>query len=69
MARVHTAISDLFFNTDHDTAATYERGVFKGYARTELLEQARAVLGCLEDLGVGSLPTPQDLVDDFMRRL
>lgn len=69
MARINGDISDLFFNTDLDTARTYDdKKQFAGFDEKKLYDEAMAFLGCLTRLGVDT-PTADDLIADLYRRL
>lgn len=69
MSKVDTNISDLFFNTDCDDAKVMDKGQFVRFDETKLLESADMTLGCLKRLGVQDLPTPAELVTDFLVRV
>ena len=67
--RVDANISDLFFNTDiSDARQTDSKGHFTGFDGEALLGLAEDTLGCLSRLGV-AVPTPQELVADFHKRI
>jgi hypothetical protein len=67
---VNTDISDLFFNTDHESATKREHdGKFLAYDCDVLLSDAREFLANMERLDVPDLPTADQLVDDFLRRV
>lgn len=66
---INQNISDLFFNTDLSGAAKEDaQGKFDGYDEVKLLDEAMMFLGSLSRLGV-DIPTSEDLIDDFYKRL
>lgn len=65
---VPTALSDLFFNHDNSGAIVTEKGEFVRFDEDRLTEEANAVLGLLEMLGLSGLPDAVDLVADFLDR-
>jgi hypothetical protein len=62
-------ISDLFFNLDSSDCVISERGHFVGWDEEKLTEKALFMLSTLKGLGVSNLPTPQELVDNFLKRV
>jgi hypothetical protein len=65
---IHSDLSDLFFNYEHDDARRLDRGEFVGWDSDKLNEHAATVLGNLAALGVEGLPAPETLVEDFLDR-
>lgn len=69
---VHTDISDLFFNTDHENATLYEangnRREFAGYDEGVLRDEAQMMLNSLHTLGVPDLPSAEDVAADYLAR-
>jgi hypothetical protein len=61
-------VSDLFFNTELDSARVYDhRGHFTGWDATRLEQEAMQFLASLGRLGVDT-PTVDDLIADFHGR-
>lgn len=62
-------ISDLFFNTDNEGAATSdETGRFAGYDDAILRDNATIFLACLARLSV-AVPSVDELLADFLARV
>lgn len=69
MAHVEGNISDLFFNTEHHfKPETDARGKTVGGEHDELEQEAKDFLDCLDRLCV-PVPTVDELVADFKKRL
>lgn len=61
-------ISDLFFNLDLSATTEHDlHGNFTGYNDEALAAEAAMFLGYLYRLGV-AVPTPEELIEDFMGR-
>ena len=62
-------ISDLFFNTDLSSAAkSDDKGQFVGWDEAAMRQEAETFLGCLARLSV-AVPTIDDLLADFHKRV
>lgn len=67
--RITTDISDLFFNTDMDLAATYDKNrMFTGYDQEQLHAIAEQWSETFERAS-GIHVNPADLVADFLARV
>jgi hypothetical protein len=66
--RINGDISDLFFNTDHNSAEYDSNKRFVGYNHDKLREAAELFLLSLERLGV-AVPTVDELTADFYGRI
>jgi hypothetical protein len=71
MKTVNIYISDLFFNHDVSECRVLEDGEFVEFDRKKLVEEAKTFLNCIDNIahdGV-DIPTPNQLVDDFLKRI
>lgn len=67
---INQNVSDLFFNTDFsDCITSDEKGNFTGYHSVKLRTEAEVFLCCLGRLGVGGLPSIEELLCDFHNRI
>jgi hypothetical protein len=65
---VNIHLSDLFFNMDHSNAKRFPPGEPIEMNEDVLLENAKDMLGWLNQLGLAPLPTREELVRDFYAR-
>ena len=69
MSRVNMFVSDLFFNIDLTDAIEEDKETFT-YNHARLREQAEWLLSTLQDIGCTvTLPSPDELVEDFLGRV
>jgi len=69
MTRIHTAVSDLWFNYDRSECEMYdEAGMFSGYDDEKLCDEARMFLDCISDL-TPDVPTVDELLADYEARV
>ena len=73
--KLHAAMSDLFFNTQHDARGTlYKLAAERKTTpdpvaiRESLRDDAVNFITCMESLGV-ACPTADALIDDFLARV
>lgn len=63
-------LSDLYFNYDQEEATKYDKqGKFMGWDDKVLLENAQAVIACVQGCGGQVDCTPEELVQDFKDRV
>lgn len=62
-------ISDLFFNLDHSANKKMKNGLYDGFDEEKLKIETEWFLASLRRLGVGCLPTSEQLVADFLKRI
>lgn len=62
MTRVHTALSDIFFNSHHEGDGDGDG------THTNLHQEASDLIESLQSLGVDT-PTVEELIGDFIDRL
>jgi len=67
---INAHLSDIFFNRAFDEECKqYDRGQFVGYNHEAMITEAETLLFSLDGLGVGGLPSPEELVEDFYARV